>query len=263
MTNSTKQTNKRKAMSKKVRFEVFKRDSFICQYCGQSAPDVVLHVDHIQPVSKGGDNDLMNLITSCQACNSGKSDRLLTDTTSIDKQKAQLDELNEKRQQLEMMIEWRETLKDFDSGAAQRIASYFEGQADCNITINESGLKNIRKWMKKFTYAELLEAIDCAVDVYIKDCTMDEASNAFTKIPRICATRKKEKQTGINERHLYYIRGILKNRFTYCNERTAIAVLKEADALGIDEQDLKDIAIESRNWTEWQMTMHQAMEEER
>ncbi len=263
MTNSTKQTNKRKAMSKKVRFEVFKRDSFICQYCGQSAPDVVLHVDHIQPVSKGGDNDLMNLITSCQACNSGKSDRLLTDTTSIDKQKAQLDELNEKRQQLEMMIEWRETLKDFDSGAAQRIASYFEGQADCNITINESGLKNIRKWMKKFTYAELLEAIDCAVDVYIKDCTMDEASNAFTKIPRICATRKKEKQTGVNERHLYYIRGILKNRFTYCNDRTAIEVLREADALGIDEQDLKDIAIESRNWTEWQMTMHQAMEEEK
>lgn len=31
---------KRKAISKRVRFEVFKRDSFKCQYCGKCAPDV-------------------------------------------------------------------------------------------------------------------------------------------------------------------------------------------------------------------------------
>ena len=42
----------RKAISKKLRFEVFKRDSFTCQYCGKSAPDVILHVDHILPVKK-------------------------------------------------------------------------------------------------------------------------------------------------------------------------------------------------------------------
>ena len=56
---------KRKNLSKSVRFEVFKRDSFKCQYCGKSAPDVVLEVDHIIPVSKGGDNDISNLITAC------------------------------------------------------------------------------------------------------------------------------------------------------------------------------------------------------
>jgi 5-methylcytosine-specific restriction endonuclease McrA len=56
---------KRKSMSKKLRFEVFKRDSFACQYCGNKAPDVVLEVDHINPVSKGGDNSILNLITSC------------------------------------------------------------------------------------------------------------------------------------------------------------------------------------------------------
>lgn len=62
----------RKGLSKKIRFEVFKRDQFTCQYCGKKAPDVILHVDHIQPVSKGGTNDLLNLITSCQDCNLGK-----------------------------------------------------------------------------------------------------------------------------------------------------------------------------------------------
>ena len=66
---------KRKNLSKSVRFEVFKRDSFKCQYCGKSAPDVVLEVDHIIPVSKGGDNDISNLITACFDCNRGKRDK--------------------------------------------------------------------------------------------------------------------------------------------------------------------------------------------
>jgi len=35
----TQNKAKRKSLSKKVRFEVFKRDSFQCQYCGASAPD--------------------------------------------------------------------------------------------------------------------------------------------------------------------------------------------------------------------------------
>jgi len=32
----------RKTISKKIRFEVFKRDSFTCQYCGKSAPEIIL-----------------------------------------------------------------------------------------------------------------------------------------------------------------------------------------------------------------------------
>ena len=43
---SVKKSPKRKSISKKARFEVFKRDSFTCQYCGRTAPDVVLHLDH-------------------------------------------------------------------------------------------------------------------------------------------------------------------------------------------------------------------------
>ena len=51
----------RKAISKKLRFEVFKRDNFTCQYCGRMAPDVVLEVDHINAVANGGDNNILNL----------------------------------------------------------------------------------------------------------------------------------------------------------------------------------------------------------
>ena len=62
----------RKALSKKLRFEVFKRDKFTCQYCGRMAPDVILEVDHINPVAEGGNNNFNNLVTACQDCNRGK-----------------------------------------------------------------------------------------------------------------------------------------------------------------------------------------------
>lgn len=61
------------SISKKKRFEVFKRDSFTCQYCGSTPPKVVLEADHIQPKSKNGSDDINNLVTSCFDCNRGKS----------------------------------------------------------------------------------------------------------------------------------------------------------------------------------------------
>jgi 5-methylcytosine-specific restriction endonuclease McrA len=61
------------AISKKRRFEVFKRDGFKCVYCGKSPPAVILEADHIEPKSKGGVDDINNLITACFDCNRGKS----------------------------------------------------------------------------------------------------------------------------------------------------------------------------------------------
>lgn len=61
----------------KLRFEVLKRDNFTCQYCGRSAPDVPLAVDHIFPFSKGGKHTMENLKTACEDCNIGKGDSVL------------------------------------------------------------------------------------------------------------------------------------------------------------------------------------------
>lgn len=67
-----------RSLSKKLRFEVFKRDEFACQYCGGTPPKSVLEVDHIDPVALGGADDMDNLITACFACNRGKSATPLT-----------------------------------------------------------------------------------------------------------------------------------------------------------------------------------------
>src|SRR5690554_3686196 len=124
----------RKSLSKKIRFEVFKRDSFTCQYCGSKAPDVILEVDHITPVKDGGTNDIMNLITSCFNCNRGKRDKKLSDKSVVEKQREQIKELNIRRQQLQMMLEWRDGLKSLECDTAKKAIDYW------NDIINEYGL---------------------------------------------------------------------------------------------------------------------------
>lgn len=75
---------KRKSISKRVRFEVFKRDGFRCRYCGRSSQDTVLHVDHIVPVCDGGESDQSNYVTACADCNQGKAGLAISEINPID-----------------------------------------------------------------------------------------------------------------------------------------------------------------------------------
>lgn len=61
------------AVSRRLRFEILRRDSHTCRYCGAKAPDVILHVDHVTPVSLGGADTPDNLVAACKDCNIGKS----------------------------------------------------------------------------------------------------------------------------------------------------------------------------------------------
>jgi hypothetical protein len=62
------------------RWRVFQRDGWKCVSCGRgSEDDVILHVDHIVPRSKGGKDELDNYQTLCHLCNIGKSNRDETD----------------------------------------------------------------------------------------------------------------------------------------------------------------------------------------
>lgn len=65
------------SISKRIRFRVFERDGFRCQYCGQGAPEVALEVDHKTPRCAGGSDDMENLTSACYACNRGKAGALL------------------------------------------------------------------------------------------------------------------------------------------------------------------------------------------
>ena len=144
------------AIGAKIRFEVFKRDKFTCQYCGRSAPEVLLHVDHIQSVSKGGSDDILNLITSCADCNLGKGARELSDDAVIQKRKAQLDELQERREQIDMMLQWQTGLINIEDEEYKAFIELW-----CSLVpgymISEPCIPPLKKLIKKYGLVEVME----------------------------------------------------------------------------------------------------------
>lgn len=226
---------KRKPIGKRLRFEIFKRDSFTCQYCGAAAPDVLLEVDHLSPVSKDGDNDVLNLITSCQGCNRGKSDIHLSDNTAVKKQKAQLDALQARREQLDAMLEWRRGLAAIGDAEAEAVENALLTQPG-NYGPNDAGRRNIKKWCKKYDLAEILNAVATSFDQYLRfdngEVIGDSWEKAFAMVPRIIDMRRRGGNSEY-EADILYVRGILRNRFTIdqseCLELLRAAARRRAD----------------------------------
>ncbi len=57
------------------RINVFLRDKFRCQYCGERKPLKQLNYDHVIPRVQGGKTVWENIVTSCYACNDRKGSR--------------------------------------------------------------------------------------------------------------------------------------------------------------------------------------------
>jgi hypothetical protein len=60
----------RRAIPQQIQTAVMQRDGECCRYCGTE--DGPFHLDHILPVSRGGDHALDNLTVACAACNMSK-----------------------------------------------------------------------------------------------------------------------------------------------------------------------------------------------
>ena len=151
--------NQRESISKKTRFNVFKRDSFQCQYCGQVPPKVTLEIDHVLPVSKGGKSHIDNLITACFDCNRGKSDGLLTSVPMSIVDKTEL--LKEKQEQVkafEKLIKSieRKTQKDIDS--VQRVLQTFHE----NMAFNECARNSVKRFLIDLPLHEVQGAMEKA-----------------------------------------------------------------------------------------------------
>lgn len=180
----------RKAIGKKMRFEVFKRDKFTCQYCGRKAPDVVLEVDHIKPVAEGGKNTILNLITSCRDCNRGKGKARLTANEEVTKQQDRLQELAEKREQMKMMLDWRNELADFMDNQASELNEYIGRLTGWKCT--ESGEAKLKSLIARFSFQEVIEAIDISFSRYYNEGLPHTWDIAFNKIGGVCYNRRKQ-----------------------------------------------------------------------
>lgn len=249
----------RKAISKKLRFEVFKRDGFKCQYCGKSAPDVILHVDHIDPVANGGSADILNLITSCEACNLGKGARTLDDNSALSKQKKQLAELNEKREQLEMMLKWRKDMSDLTGVQIDEVEKLFTHLTGKGLSDYGRGL--VKQWLKKYPLAEILESLEISAHQYLVATTdgfsQESVNKAFEYIPRICSVRKSTQDKPYLP-DLFKLKWLVKKELYNAKEWEIMKVLEDAHLAGFSISDLRCIINASRSWANFKDALNEA-----
>ncbi len=59
-----------------TRENLFERDNYRCQYCGNGFDAAQLNLDHVIPRDRGGRSSWENIVTSCIKCNSRKANRL-------------------------------------------------------------------------------------------------------------------------------------------------------------------------------------------
>ena len=249
---------KRQSISKQNRFEVFKRDSFSCQYCGVSAPEATLQIDHIHPVSKGGDNSIANLVTACFDCNSGKSDRQLSDESRVQREKRQLDRLQERREQIEMMAAWRAELSDLIGAEADFLSNLITSQT--GFEVSEHGLRKIKKMLRSHSAEHLAGSVDDAFYQYFeREGTPEAFDYAFSMIDRIAKAKKRE--INPHQRKMYYIRGILRNKSSSMNPRSCLAFLEQAVSEGFDPEYLECVAKSVRSWGMFRNVVVDAMQE--
>ena len=58
-----------------TRNNVFKRDHYKCQYCGETLCKEVETLDHVIPRCRGGRHEWTNVVACCKFCNAKKADR--------------------------------------------------------------------------------------------------------------------------------------------------------------------------------------------
>jgi 5-methylcytosine-specific restriction endonuclease McrA len=104
---------------------LFRRDLHICGYCGRMFMPDKLSRDHIIPVSKGGKDNWMNVITACKRCNNEKDD-------------LSIDEWNKK------------SLKETGEGRALVYLPYTPDRSEQLILQNRNILQDQMEYIKSF-----------------------------------------------------------------------------------------------------------------
>ena len=254
----------RKILSKNMRFEVFKRDKFTCQYCGKKAPDVILNVVRIKDIAQGGSNNILNFATICVDCCNGLGNGSPNDETrcrEIELQQAQ-------REQLKFLLEWKTALAKAEEFAVAEIITYINSKIS-PFSLSEQGAADIKNLCQKFSHKQIIEAIDGASKKYIRydlnGINKDSIELFIDKIGGFVVYQS----LPLLQQKIVYIKGIAKRRFAYWSEKQGKSFIKtyiEAlrDQNWSEDEIIEDLDTEvipmtqkARTWTEWRDTLQQ------
>jgi hypothetical protein len=152
------------AISKKIRFEVFKRDGFQCCYCGKTPPEVILEIDHIDPKSKGGKDSINNLLTACFACNRGKRD------VPLDKLPPQLSEnleiLKLKEEQLKEYRKFAKKVETRIKADMNEVDEVYQAAIPGFRLSDEFKNVSLKRFIKALPLHEIIEAMEISTSKF-------------------------------------------------------------------------------------------------
>lgn len=147
----------RKPLSKRLRFEILKRDGFRCRYCGATPDQRLLHVDHVVPVAEGGTNDALNLVASCQPCNSGKAAKSLDQRIAPLAPAPSSRDLAEQRAQVEAYLAAQREQEAMRDAVVEALCERWE---QCIGPMSEGAMQRIRSLSADVRHDLILQAID-------------------------------------------------------------------------------------------------------
>jgi hypothetical protein len=166
------------SISRKIRFETFKRDGFKCAYCGKSPPQVILEIDHIDPRAAGGQDNINNLITACFDCNRGKRNIPLTKAPpTLSENLAVL------KEQEEQLGEYRRFVRKIERRVQGEVAEidavYSEAYPGWQFSdkFKRASLKTFLRFLPKH---EIINSLEIAISKYPRD--KDRVINYFCGI---------------------------------------------------------------------------------
>lgn len=145
---------KRKAVSKRLRFEIFKRDSFQCLYCGRNPTQAPLHVDHVLAVANGGNNEPENLVTSCDDCNLGKG------AVPLERKQLAVAGTESQLEQPEQILAFLELQKQLNATRFEVVKSLWSHWHGSVGPMSEDMLGRLKLIVPQWPYAKLVEAIN-------------------------------------------------------------------------------------------------------
>lgn len=151
-----------RSLSKRIRFEVFKRDGFSCQYCGAVPPTVVLEVDHIDPVAAGGLDDMDNLVTACFNCNRGKA---AVSLSSVPQSIA--DKATEVAEREEQLAGYQAILRARRERIEDDVWSVFDRWRGQEETTHER-FNSVKRFVERLGLDQVLDAVDITLGARIR-----------------------------------------------------------------------------------------------
>lgn len=244
-------TPKRSAIGNKLRFSIYERDNFCCQYCGKNPQDhdIVLNLDHAISVKDGGDESPDNLITSCFECNSGKSAKSVVIKKEERDIEKELQMANDRLSQIKAMIKSRNKLEQTNAELEVLEFRFLDPLKDYSDKDGETVCYNkiLKLCKNQKSQGCSIEILKNAFDVISDKFLTQESIDVIDVVKYFGATVRNMKMPKEEQERIRAINSLkwkCVNKFHYFNESMYYALVKDVDI------DIIDYCVKaSPNWS--------------